>query len=101
MRRAAVCDDGGVGAMQCRSRPLLVQMVPMRRCNLDCSHCRGYGRTSQPGPLPETPARIDKLAAPSVSIIAISDGEPLLPPQREDISRHIRALEDTSLTRRR
>ena len=70
---------------------MLAQIVPIRRCNLDCSYCNGDHRIFAPVPLPEMLARVDKLAALGTSIITISGGEPLLHPQLEDIIRRIRA----------
>lgn len=78
-------------AMQHRARPVLAQIVPIRRCNLACTYCNEFDRASQPVPLAEMLARIDKLAALGVSIITISGGEPLLHPQLEDIIRRIRS----------
>jgi MoaA/NifB/PqqE/SkfB family radical SAM enzyme len=77
-------------AMRHRVRPVLAQIIPVRRCNLACSYCNEFDHLSQPVPLPEMLARIDKLAALGVSIITISGGEPLLHPQLEDIIRRIR-----------
>jgi MoaA/NifB/PqqE/SkfB family radical SAM enzyme len=78
-------------AMQQRTRPVLAQIVPIRRCNLSCSYCNEFDRSSQPVPLSEMLARIDKLAALGVSIITISGGEPLLHPQLEEMVRRIRS----------
>jgi MoaA/NifB/PqqE/SkfB family radical SAM enzyme len=78
-------------AMQRRARPVLAQIIPIRRCNLACSYCNEFDHSSQPVPLPEMLARVDKLAALGVSIITISGGEPLLHPQLEDIVRRIRS----------
>ena len=50
-------------AMQSDSHPILVQIVPIRRCNLDCSYCNEYDRTSDPVPLDTMLARIDRLAS--------------------------------------
>jgi MoaA/NifB/PqqE/SkfB family radical SAM enzyme len=78
-------------AMQHRTRPVLAQIIPMRRCNLACAYCNEFDSVSAPVPLPEMLARIDKLAALGVSIITISGGEPLLHPQLEAIIRRIRS----------
>ena len=78
-------------AMQQRARPVLAQIIPIRRCNLACPYCNEFDHSSQPVPLAEMLARIDKLAALGVSIITISGGEPLLHPQLEDIIRRIRS----------
>src|SRR5215831_5480559 len=77
-------------AMQYRTRPVIAQIIPIRRCNLACAYCNEFDHSSQPVPLPEMLARIDKLAALGVSIITLSGGEPLLHPQLEDIIRRIR-----------
>lgn len=78
-------------AMAHGTRPVLAQIVPIRRCNLACAYCNEFDHSSQPVPLPEMLARIDQLAALGVSIVTISGGEPLLHPQLEDIIRHIRS----------
>jgi MoaA/NifB/PqqE/SkfB family radical SAM enzyme len=78
-------------AMQYRTRPVLAQIVPIRRCNLACAYCNEFDHSSQPVPLPQMLARIDKLAALGTSIITLSGGEPLLHPQLEDMIRRIRS----------
>jgi sulfatase maturation enzyme AslB (radical SAM superfamily) len=35
-----------VRAMQSASHPILAQIVSIRRCNLDCSYCNEYDKTS-------------------------------------------------------
>src|SRR5215472_7228941 len=72
-------------AMQQRTRPVLAQIIPNRRCNLACQYCNEFDHSSQPIPLGEMLARVDKLAELGVSIITISGGEPLLHPQLEEI----------------
>ena len=37
-----------VRALQSGSHPILAQIVPIRRCNLDCSYCNEYDKTSAP-----------------------------------------------------
>lgn len=78
------------GAMQHRTRPVVAQVVPIRRCNLTCAYCNEFDHSSEPVPLPEMLARIDKLAALGASVVTISGGEPLLHPQLDDIIRRIR-----------
>jgi MoaA/NifB/PqqE/SkfB family radical SAM enzyme len=77
-------------AMQQRARPILAQIIPIRRCNLACSYCNEFDHSSQPVPLSEMLLRVDKLAALGVTVVTISGGEPLLHPQLEDIIRRIR-----------
>lgn len=70
--------------------PLLVQIVPMRRCNLTCAYCNEYDRTSAPVPLSIMQRRIARLAELRSACVTISGGEPLLHPELDDILRCIR-----------
>ncbi len=70
--------------------PILVHVIPMRRCNLDCGYCNEYDDVSKPVPLPEMKKRLDLLADMGTTIITISGGEPLMHPDLDDIIRHIR-----------
>src|SRR2546423_1822557 len=79
-----------VRAMQSASHPILAQIVPIRRCNLDCAYCNEYDKTSSPVPLTEMLQRIDRLADLGTTIITLSGGEPTLHPQLDDIIRRIR-----------
>ena len=77
-------------ALLSRRRPLMVHIVPTRRCNLECGYCNEYDKTSQPVPLDDMIERIDKLADLGTAMIAISGGEPLLHPELDQIIAHIR-----------
>jgi MoaA/NifB/PqqE/SkfB family radical SAM enzyme len=77
-------------AMQSDSHPILVQIVPIRRCNLDCGYCNEYDRTSDPVPLATMFERIDRLAELGAAIITLSGGEPTLHPDLDAIIRRIR-----------
>jgi MoaA/NifB/PqqE/SkfB family radical SAM enzyme len=79
-----------VRAMQSASHPILAQIVPIRRCNLDCSYCNEYDKTSAPVPTEEMLRRIDKLGELGTSIITISGGEPTLHPDLDAIIARIR-----------
>jgi MoaA/NifB/PqqE/SkfB family radical SAM enzyme len=70
--------------------PLLVHIVPIRRCNIDCGYCNEYDKTSNPVPLESMLARIDKLASLNASVIAFSGGEPMLHPELDTLIRRIR-----------
>jgi MoaA/NifB/PqqE/SkfB family radical SAM enzyme len=72
------------------SHPLLVQIIPIRRCNIDCGYCNEYDKVSEPVPTPVLQARIDKLHALGTSVVAFSGGEPMLHPELDDLIRHIR-----------
>jgi MoaA/NifB/PqqE/SkfB family radical SAM enzyme len=70
--------------------PLLVHIVPMRRCNIDCGYCNEFDKVSKPVPLAVMQQRIDKLAVLGTSVVAFSGGEPMLHPELDDIIRAIR-----------
>jgi MoaA/NifB/PqqE/SkfB family radical SAM enzyme len=73
------------------AHPLLVQIVPIRRCNIDCGYCNEYDKVSDPVPTASMLARIDKLAELGTSVVAFSGGEPMLHPDLDDLIRRIRA----------
>src|SRR5215469_10930135 len=77
-------------ALESTEHPILVHIIPMRRCNLDCGYCNEYDDVSKPVPLEEMKARLDILAGMGTSVITISGGEPLMHPELEEIIRHIR-----------
>src|SRR6476659_102093 len=70
--------------------PLLVQIIPIRRCNIDCGYCNEYDKVSAPVPTDTMRRRIDKLAELGTSVVAVSGGEPMLHPDLDDLIRHIR-----------
>src|SRR5262245_12324826 len=73
------------------AHPLLVQIIPIRRCNIDCGYCNEYDKVSPPVPTDVLRRRIDKLAELGTSVVAFSGGEPMLHPDLDDLIRHIRA----------
>jgi MoaA/NifB/PqqE/SkfB family radical SAM enzyme len=77
-------------ALLSTAHPVLVHIIPMRRCNLDCGYCNEYDQVSKPVPIEEMKRRLDYLAAMGTSIITISGGEPLMHPEIEEVIRHIR-----------
>jgi MoaA/NifB/PqqE/SkfB family radical SAM enzyme len=70
--------------------PLLVHIIPMRRCNLACTYCNEFDDSSNPVPAEEMFRRIDRLGAMGTSVITISGGEPLLHPDLDAIIARIR-----------
>ena len=70
--------------------PLLVHIIPIRRCNIDCGYCNEYDKVSPPVPYDTMCERIDKLAELGTSVVAFSGGEPMLHPQLDDLIRRIR-----------
>src|SRR3954453_17232040 len=79
-----------VRAMQSGDRPILAQIIPTRRCNLDCSYCNEYDKTSEPVPTGKMLRRIDDLARLGTLIITVSGGEPTLHPALDVIIQRIR-----------
>ena len=77
-------------ALASTKHPVLVHIIPMRRCNLACTYCNEYDDFSKPVPLEEMKKRLDLLADMGTSIITISGGEPLMHPELDEIIRHIR-----------
>jgi MoaA/NifB/PqqE/SkfB family radical SAM enzyme len=72
------------------AHPLLVQIIPIRKCNIDCGYCNEYDKVSPPIPADTLRKRIDKLAELGTSVVAFSGGEPMLHPDLDDLIRHIR-----------
>jgi MoaA/NifB/PqqE/SkfB family radical SAM enzyme len=70
--------------------PLLVHIIPTRRCNLACTYCNEFDDFSKPVPTDEMFRRIDRLGAMGTAIITISGGEPLLHPDLDAIIARIR-----------
>ncbi|HYA97669.1 MAG TPA: radical SAM protein [Methylomirabilota bacterium] len=79
-----------VKALVSTRHPILVHIIPTRRCNLACTYCNEFDDFSSPVPLEEMKRRLDLLAGMGTSIVTISGGEPLLHPQLDAIIRHIR-----------
>lgn len=79
-----------IRAFASTKHPVLVHIVPMRKCNLACTYCNEYDKTSDPVPIDEMLKRIDKLAELGTSIVTISGGEPMLHPQIYEIIARIR-----------
>ena len=72
------------------AHPLLVHIIPTRRCNIDCAYCNEYDQVSQPIPLDAMNERVDRLASLGTSVVAMSGGEPMLHPELDTIIRRIR-----------
>ncbi len=65
--------------------PLLVHIIPIRRCNLSCTYCNEFDDFSKPVPLEEMFRRIDRLGEMGTAVVTISGGEPLLHPELDEI----------------
>lgn len=81
---------GFVWGLAHTAHPLLVHIVPIRRCNIDCGYCNEYDKVSGHVPLETMLRRVDKLVELGTSVVALSGGEPLLHPELEVIIRRIR-----------
>src|SRR4029453_10408792 len=57
-------------ALKSPYRPILAQIIPVRRCNLSCAYCNEYDKTSEPVPVEEMARRIDRL--PGLGGLAIT-----------------------------
>src|SRR5258706_11574621 len=77
-------------ALASTKHPILVHIIPNRRCNLACTYCNEFDDFSKPVPLGEMKSRLDILAGMGTSIITISGGEPLMHPEIDEVIRHIR-----------
>ncbi len=74
-----------------RNHPVLVHLIPMRRCNLACSYCNEYDAVSKPVPTDVMLARIDKLAALGSAVLTFSGGEPMMHPDLDKLVARARA----------
>src|SRR5712671_7113846 len=78
-------------ALTSTKHPILVHIIPNRRCNLACTYCNEFDDFSKPVPLDEMYRRIDKLGSLGTAVVTISGGEPLMHPELDDVIRRIRA----------
>jgi MoaA/NifB/PqqE/SkfB family radical SAM enzyme len=62
-------------------RPLLVQLVVTRRCNLACGYCHEYDSVSPPVDLHALETRIDHAGRLGTLVLTLTGGEPLLHPK--------------------
>jgi MoaA/NifB/PqqE/SkfB family radical SAM enzyme len=77
-------------ALADRTHPVLVHIIPMRRCNLSCTYCNEYDAVSKPVPLDLMLRRLDRLAELGTSMITVSGGEPLMHPELDVMVAHMR-----------
>jgi len=77
-----------------RHHPLLAQIVPIRRCNIDCAYCNEYDKVSAPVPTDVMLRRIDRLAALRTEAVTFTGGEPMLHP---DLDRLIARVADRGM----
>ncbi len=77
-------------AVVATDHPLLVHLIPIRRCNLACTYCNEFDDFSKPVPTEQMLRRVDRLGELGTSVVTISGGEPLLHPDLDDIIRRMR-----------
>lgn len=68
-----------------RHHPVLVHIIPMRRCNLSCAYCNEYDAVSKPVATETLLARIDKLADLGTAVMTFSGGEPMMHPDLDKL----------------
>jgi MoaA/NifB/PqqE/SkfB family radical SAM enzyme len=73
-----------------KDHPVLVHLIPIRRCNLSCTYCNEYDNYSPPISIDVLSRRVDRLAELGTTAITISGGEPLLHPEIETLISRIR-----------
>jgi MoaA/NifB/PqqE/SkfB family radical SAM enzyme len=66
-------------------RPLLVQLVVTRRCNLACGYCDEYDSVSPPVDAVVLAERIDHAASLGTLVLTLTGGEPLLHPTLDQL----------------
>jgi MoaA/NifB/PqqE/SkfB family radical SAM enzyme len=72
-------------------RPLLVQLVVTRRCNLACGYCHEYDDWSQPVETDLLIRRIDHAAGLGTVVFTLTGGEPLLHQQLDRLVARVNA----------
>ena len=66
-------------------RPLLVQLVVTRRCNLACGYCHEYDDVSSPVDAGLLEQRIDHAGDLGTLVLTLTGGEPLLHPKLDSL----------------
>jgi MoaA/NifB/PqqE/SkfB family radical SAM enzyme len=79
-----------VRALFMPDRPLLAQLVVIRRCNLDCGYCNEFDLVSKPVPLEALRDRVTRLAQLGTAAVTLTGGEPLLHPDLPEVIRFVR-----------
>ena len=80
-----------------RFGPFLSQLVVIRKCNLSCSYCFEFDRTSEPVPYALLEERLAKLRQLRSWVVCLTGGEPTLHPE---IDRLVGAMREMGFRRR-
>lgn len=70
--------------------PFLTQLVVIRKCNLSCTYCNEFDKTSNPVPLETLKARASKLKELGAFSICLTGGEPTMHPDLFELIRTCR-----------
>lgn len=70
--------------------PFLTQLVVIRKCNLSCTYCNEFDKTSDPVPLETLKARASKLKELGAFSICLTGGEPTMHPNLFELIRYCR-----------
>lgn len=70
--------------------PFLTQLVIIRKCNLSCTYCNEFDKTSEPVPLEVLKARAKKLKDLGAFSICLTGGEPTMHPDLFELIRYCR-----------
>jgi MoaA/NifB/PqqE/SkfB family radical SAM enzyme len=80
----------GIKALVSTNHPILVHLIAIRRCNLDCTYCNEFDKVSAPVATEKLLARVDRLGELGATVITISGGEPMLHPDLDQVITRIR-----------
>jgi MoaA/NifB/PqqE/SkfB family radical SAM enzyme len=94
-RRASRLADASVAlsiarAVVDRDRPLIANLIIMRRCNLSCGYCYEYDKGSPPVPLATLEDRVDHIARLRSVFVTLTGGESLLHPDADRVVARVR-----------
>lgn len=70
--------------------PFFTQLVVIRKCNLSCTYCNEFDKTSDPVPLDVLKARAKKLKELGAYSICLTGGEPCMHPDLLELIRYCR-----------
>jgi MoaA/NifB/PqqE/SkfB family radical SAM enzyme len=73
-----------------RDRPLIANLIIMRRCNLSCGYCYEYDKVSPPVPLEALKARVDHIARLDAVFVTLTGGESLMHPDADKVVAYVR-----------
>ena len=68
--------------------PFFTQLVVIRKCNLSCTYCNEFDKTSEPVPLEELKARLGKLKELGAFSVCFTGGEPTMHPDFIELVRY-------------